>query len=945
MKGDVGVAVSVIAEIETARASRGSFPQVYMIEASMNPFRLVSTTAVSATVVSATVVLAFGLVACRAAIIPPEIRQRGGVGAACTADTACRVGLACQDGACQPSGTLSENQKCDLTAACGPNLYCAPTGVCSTSGAVTEGAACQSSADCTRGLVCALSGIIPLCQQPGTKDVGADCTLPNECLAGLGCNAEGKCASGVPLFTVTPFQGVCGANDQTSFKAYFKVPERGEALPDFFQLPFPNEARNYVSDGVIRTDYFGFPTPPAGPGKALVEGYIDVLANEQDGGFGLNQPIAMRFTQPVDRNKLRYGNDTDPTMFFFKLRHTAAGPIEINPATGCDDNSSTAWTADVVPGNVQWSRNVNGYQCDNSLTFRPLPENPLEPDTYYAMVLIADADPNKSVLSESGNLLTRDGDLGAVLSSTPPSTRAQLIRAHGCYHPLRSALASHPNAPTTKVMAATLFRTQRTVSAVTAMRNTLTAAPAVVTQAVSSIVKCTPGVESPCAIAGDSSRNCPDTASADFDEYHGKMRVPVVQSGTRPYNTEGGFVEYESGSTTQRFPSGTSGEKVKIQGSEEVCFSLAVPKSGADIPVVIYGHGTGGNFRSAISEGLAQRYTTQAAQKMAVLTIEQPMHGPRRGDSPLGPDVLYFNPNNARASRDNAIQAWFDYEVAQATAKRLADVSFLLPGLSAGEALDLRAHFTATPRFAFLGHSQGGINALPFVTSGEIAGAVLSGTGGGLTRTLLGKTAPYNFPVLIGSAIGDAELSIMHPVLGLMQTVADRSDGINYARYFHPPAQATPRHLMHVIGVGDTYTPLATSSDLWSALRSTKTGLPDPNPQPAFQAETNTESGPPYAQFTNGAAERVTALPLLATDLECNCTANGTCGTTNGTLATSYTAASMLYKPTGTADGHFVMFDQPKAAAQVPRFLANVLATGSTCDSTLVPRPTIVTNP
>lgn len=885
--------------------------------------------------------LTVGLAACRAAVIPPPVRQRGGVGAACQSDSACRSGLRCTNNACEPSGSLSEAQACDLTAACGPNLYCAPTGLCSPSGSQAEGETCQTSADCSKGLVCALNGVLPLCQSPGSADLGGSCTSGTDCLAGLGCNANGKCEGGVAQFTVTPFTASCGADDASVFKAYFKVPDVGQSLPDFFQLPFPNEARNHVSGGKVLTDLSGFPRPSTGPGKALIESYLDVLGTEQDGGFGLNQPITMRFSQPFDLNTLRYGNATNPTMFFFKLSKTTA--VSVNSNTGCDDDTAGVWTAESVPGSAHWTQATNAYQCPNTLAFKTFSENPLEPNSYYALVLLGESDPNLSVKSRSGAVLQRDAELAAVLSNDAPIGSAQLVRAHACYHPLRSALAARPNGFAGKVMAATLFRTQRTVDAVTALRHTFDASPAVFTPAITTMLKCAPGLASPCAAAGDATRDCPSSASADFDEYHGKLSVPVVQTGDRPYQSGGGGVEYEVGNTRSRAPSGESGERIRVQGTEEVCFSLAVPKTGAALPVVLYGHGTGGNFRSAISEGLAQRLTTQAVQKMAVMTVEQPLHGPRRGTTALQPDLLYFNPNNPRASRDNAIQAWADYAAAKLVIDRLSDVTFSLPSLSIAEADGLRAQFAASTRVAFVGHSQGGVNALPFVSTAQIKGAVLSGTGGGLLRTLLGKTAPYNLPVVIGAALGDAELNVFHPVLGLAQTVADRSDGINYGRYFHPPAQSAPRHLMHVIGVADSFTPLATSSDLWSTLRSVKNGIPDSLPQPAFQAEAATEAGPPFPQFTNGAEQRTTALPLLSANLECNCAADGSCGTTNGVLATSYTAASVLYKGDGTYDGHFVMFQHPKAQAQVPRFLANVLVAGSACDQ--AQKPTIVTSP
>src|SRR5262249_40020979 len=152
-------------------------------------------------------------------------------------------------------------------------------------------------------------------------------------------------------------------------------------------------------------------------------------------------------------------------------------------------------------------------------------------------------------------------------------------------------------------------------------------------------------------------------------------------------------------------------------------------------PLVIYAHGTGGSFRSHITEGVAARLASVESTKMAVLGIDQVGHGTRRGASTQDPSKRFFNFVNPAAARGNVLQDAADQMALVRFAKNLT----LAAGTSPTGA-DIRFG-----TLGFWGHSQGataGAIAMPY-TQG-VAGALLSGEGASLIDALLYKKSPVN---------------------------------------------------------------------------------------------------------------------------------------------------------------------------------------------------------
>jgi hypothetical protein len=313
-------------------------------------------------------------------------------------------------------------------------------------------------------------------------------------------------------------------------------------------------------------------------------------------------------------------------------------------------------------------------------------------------------------------------------------------------------------------------------------------------------------------------------------------------------------------------------------------------------PLVIYAHGTGGSFRSHVTEGISARLSSiedgATRLRAAVLGIDQVAHGPRRGTSLEPPQNLFFNFANPGAARGNPLQGAAD----QMALVRLArSVNLSAATSPTGAALKFGT-------IAFWGHSQGateGAIALPYITG--VAGAVLSGEGASLLDTLLTKKSPVNLADVVPFALEDASVDAAHPVLALLQQALDPADPLNHAARLaaSPVAPGSAKHVFMPYGQGDTFSPpvvqatFAIAAGLGLASHPASVSTPD---------------------SIGGLA--TTAVP---------CASNYVDG------ARAISAYTRQYAAVGY-DGHFVAMRETSATTDVDRFLADVL-TGRT------PRP------
>ena len=783
--------------------------------------------------------------------IPPGL----GVGQTCTTKDTCRAGLACTAGACQPCGCTATGAACTLNDDCAAGWYCGPTRTCAAGSASADagaaGSACIGDATCGHGLRCNLVGFSAECQPEGAADVGGACASSADCLGGLSCGAS---SDGGLTCQPAPPPGVPGANmwagetcsdpaGQT--QAYFRVP-RGTGDGDFYRLPFPNDVRR--SGGAI--DLSGHPTP--GPGQLgydVVQRWLTDLSATAS-GFSTYPTVLFRFSAEVDQNGTLKSKDAIQWIDITQ----PASPVAVG----------FGWTATTERG---------AYICNNWVGIRPALGQALIPGHTYAVVI------STAVLDMSGHAIAVPGDLTALLSPTAPGD-ATLAAQWPKYQPLRD-WAAHANVATTSILDATVFTVGLPGAIGAKLASAVAAAPA---PTAAGWIRCG-DAPSPCPQAtGD--RAC-GSADPAFDELQALVTLPIFQKGTEPYATPdaGGDFVYAADGTPQ------------VQGKEAVCMSLTVPKGTAmpagGWPLLVYAHGTGGSYRSAITEGVAAREASiddgsGGQYHVAVLGIDQVEHGPRRGTSQDSPDNLFYNFANPLAARGNPLQG---------AADQMALVRF-------ASTLDVPASQSPTGAeikvgsIAFWGHSQGataGAIAMPY-TSG-VLGTVLSGEGASVIDALLGKKNPVDIADVLPVVLQEdpAKMGPYHPVLALLQNDLDAVDPLNHARALvaQPTSMATLKHVFQPFGQGDTYAPPTTEQTF------------------AVAAQLGEIAAPPGVTGGPIVVGEPTAAPV---------------GGNASALGIVLTALVRQYAPASTYDGHFVAYDNAAAEADVDHFVGDVLA-------------------
>jgi predicted esterase len=713
------------------------------------------------------------------------------LGVACSAASECPSPYVCAAGSCQPAGATGLGGPCWANRDCLPDLQCSPQGYCAPAGTGGEGDRCGTGGECRDDLRCELDGLSGTCVAAGDADVGAECTLSTDCIAGLVCGPDGRCAH--PTVAYPPFEGVACADAEGPFRVHFEVPPM--SVPEFFRLPFPSDVR-VRSDGTLDLDDFPRPGPQA-LGLDFVSMYADALA-EDFRGFSTTGVVTMRLSGGLDVETA-----TGDTVHFVDIT----------------EGSSTYGQARARRWSYTSERNL--YRCGHALVIRPEPFEPLRAGhTYAAYVTTA-------LRSTRAERLEADADFQAMLAISPPQEPA-LARAWEAHAPFRAYLADR-NIERTSIAGAAVFTVQDAIAPARALAEAVEAGPPPI---VSDVTVCAEGVSSPCE---DEVRGC-GAPSSSFIELHGRFRVPIFQEGTPPYErpSEGGAIAFDG-----------AGAPV-AQGHDEVCFALTIPRGQAapdeGWPVVVYAHGTGGNFTSGVAEGIAAALAG-APSPMAMLSYEGVVHGERRGGSTRDPEALMFNIGNPRAARDNHLQGAVD--VLQAL--RLAEVT-----IDASELEDL----DLDPSRAYVfGHSQGANVGIPaLAVTGLTEAAVLSGAGAYLSEALLSKTSPVDSRRGLERLVGD-ELSTTHPVMVLWQTFFDPVDTLTFAPLLvnTPPDELPTKHVLMTWGPEDTFSPQPTLEIMARAA-----GLPVVEPA-IDDLESGLVSRPVEGNLTGGDGEARTA--------------------------------------------------------------------------------------
>lgn len=746
-------------------------------------------------------------------------------------------------------GTRQYGEACDDVELCARGLVCAGDDVCRVlgePGTSPLGGPCVATDFCQQGLVCAGSGT---CDEPGaagTSGVGETCADASDCQLGLYCEDTTCFGLQLPLW----FGEECEQPelDAGAFRVYFEVP--GE-VRDFYRLPFPNDARMVAG----HPDLSGHPTP--GPLVPIVGDPVQTVVDALEAdltGWGNNQVTLLRFSDSVNFDTLEIGLPGTGTV----------GIVDVTPGDTFGELSIGRWTGSTGRGQ---------YICHNWLALEPMVGRPFAPGHTYAAYITT------GVQDTGGVAVAADADFGPMLLDTAPAD-ARLGRAWSAYAPLRAWLAEADISPAT-IAGAAVFTVGDPTAPVRALRDAVHAAPA----PVASAWHVCDGAGGPYATEAD--RGC-SGATAPFTELQGTVSLPRFQTGTPPFKdaADGGGIDFAGG-----VPS--------VQGTESVVVSLTIPTGEMPEdgwPLVVYAHGTGGNYQSGPRDGTATLLSSVTLDdstevRFATLSFDAVLHGDRRHPEnwdaawldvdphAYDPDVLFFNPLNPRAARDNSLQA-------------AADVFALVRWATAFDVPAEASPTGAAIRFdpdhlAYLGHSQGAVTGVaPFAYEPDLDVAVLSGGGALFIESLLHKTSPNDLSAAIAVGLADPGINRVHPVLNLAQAWVEPADAVNHAAYVlgaENPEDIAPRSVFQVYGVGDTYSPDETQIALARALRV------------------------PQAPGTSTPLESVSVATLPVS-------ANRAAGTVTGLVA--------LYERVGGRDAHFVFFDRADTRRQVSHFLA-----------------------
>lgn len=556
---------------------------------------------------------------------------------------------------------------------------------------------------------------------------------------------------------------------QSPTQVYFEYPADGKfSEQTFYNFPYPHALR-LATDGT--PDLTGFPAPKRekactlpstnNPTLNTLLGAIDPdryvkdlvsVTDKQAKGFSLNPGVFFRFNQPLHEALVPPVSSTilpgSPYIF-----------------VNIDKNSKQrGQRVPVVVNTGLKSR----FLPDTVVVMRPLPGFVLQPNTTYAAVILT------SAYDQQGWPLVPPDALLALAQSNPPQDQG-LQKLYPSYQPMFALLKEKWNIEPKQVAAATVFTTGDPLAEQKKLQEF--------------IAKDMPAPQAPKNLKCSG-----NSATTPYITCTGTYEAPQFQKGTSPYlDADSGYFTYDAQG------------KPNYQMAD-LRIAITIPKRYMEpgspqqrpIPIVMYGHGTGGSYTTYISNNTAR---ILANSGIAGFGIDQAVNGERTTTlAGTKLDFLFFNALNLPAARDNVRQSALDYYW---QARYIPTLQIKYQGHT----------FVFDPqRIWFMGHSQGGLTG-PLVLAFEnsVKAAYLSAPGGFLIHTLLYKTQPAE-PILLPAVIDyilcdeKKSISVFHPILSLVQNFFDPADPVNYT----PPildGSRSPIQLLMTEGLTDQYAP------------------------------------------------------------------------------------------------------------------------------------------
>lgn len=737
-------------------------------------------------------------------------------------------------------GGAGKGGSCDSQEVCGAGLLCSEVdNRCHID--------CGSGLPCNGGEVC--SGQDGGCWpagSPGTAGAGDPCGASFDCAYGLTCASDATCAHLGDPGTASLGEECGQPGDCQLYLDCLDGACQG-VVPPFWagakcgdDAPSEEAFRLFFEVTSSSDEFYRLPFPNdirRGAGKIDLSGHV-LPSLEIPGAGRPADDISDMLAQDAAGFGLnsfvyfRFNRNTG----FQSMNHGHFGIYNIDPSSPkYGEKASAEWRASSAQGR---------YICRNWLALGPTLGRPLLAGTTYAAIVTT------KVTDPNGQPAVQDADFVAMLASDRPA-EPTMGQAWDAYEPLRNYLRDQAIDPQT-IAGAAVFTTAEPQARLPALREAVRAEPEPQIRGLS--------------VEG---RN-------GYALYTGRVSVPLFQEGTRPFlfSRDGGAIAYDMAG------------KPLVAEEEEVNFALSVPLGDmppGGWPVVLYAHGTGGSELSFVEEGVANRL---AQRGMAVIGLEQVMHGARRDLTPeqtnleaYSPHRLVFNLLSPRAARDNQLQAAADHFQLVRLVERFSELS---------GRVEVAFHLE---KIAFFGHSQGSVGPFLFaVHEPSVRLIVLSGAGGNLVESLLGKKSPFDIGLWMKLAMLDPNADRYHPFVNILQAAFDVVDPLNFAesalRQDYQDLGYPKRHVFMGYGIGDTYTPERAQAALVKVLGVRQWSLPGHE------------------------IEYVTALEELPY------------------TGSSVTGVMVQYEPEADYDGHFVMFRHPDAMAQTDEFLETFVLSG-----------------
>jgi hypothetical protein len=632
--------------------------------------------------------------------------------------------------------------------------------------------------------------------------------------------------------------------------AIYKVPASLSELagPTFYDHPWPSDFR--LENGSPRLD--GFYNPHE---NGIIDAYISSMKGLIDG------------FSPAGAGYVRFTGDLDPSSF------------PATPKDGLDPNASVQ-LLDITFGSpdygqrklvsLEFHKGAGVYILPDTLAWMPTVGFPLRPHTQYAFVLTdALRDTSGAPVVQSPTVAELLGVAGAGAADAPTKAAAATL-ASAAGEIAKAGISLH------HVVHFAVFTTSDPTQELLAMRD-----------AVAKTID-PPTVEDGTWMVGDK--------TSDYVEYQARYGPsPNYQQGNLPFTNfgDGGNFVFQNGLPV-------------VQSKFDLRFSLMVPDATKcpmpqnGYPIVLYAHGTGGDWRSYVNDGTGE---AMAQHCMATMGVDQIFQGTRPGSTPGATEehigIIFYNFNNPVAARTNGRQSALD-EVQRA--RLFTSSHVVVPSNISVTGTNIL--FDAS-QLMFFGHSQGGLNGPLFTAIDPTArGGVFSGSGAQIAIGLLDKNLPLPaVSALVKTLLmldGTNELDVFHPCMSLFQDIIDVEDPLHYARFQAVEARMgfEPKSIYMTEGInpngtGDNYAP-PPGIEAHALAMGLPLQLPDQHDIPQLAWGGPSPTMVPTAGLTGNLAA----------------------GKASGILA-------QWAVPAGK-DGHFVVFDVPAAQEQAAQFLENL---------------------